>query len=199
MDTKRITGGFMEYSTVFYRPVMSGGLHKKTTAEISAYLTANQWQIEHYAQGGWQRCTYPVYVPSYDNPYGHCNGGSYAVSLYVPKLAPLMAIQDNRMTVGGYQVHKDFKVMHRYLHDISVFLAVQERADEMLWERMGCGSGLDKEGYPNDPVPRDRYRESWVEKAMWQMGMSRSRYVPNVFERLSKLGLTKSTGPFSYE
>lgn len=41
----------------------------------------------------------------------------------------------------------------------------------------------DKEGYLKDPVPRNHKRKEWVEKAMWEMGMSRSRYNPSFKDR----------------
>lgn len=41
----------------------------------------------------------------------------------------------------------------------------------------------DKEGYLRDPMPSNPNREEWVEKAMWEMGMSRSRYNPTFKDR----------------
>lgn len=93
---------------------------------------------------------------------------------------PYAKVHDRQLWVGGFSVKKweqfpdfsPFRDKHYY--------ACVDSITEMV--RNDLKQPRDKEGYLKDPVPRSK-REEWVEKAMWEMGMSRSNYRPTFNDR----------------
>lgn len=116
--------------------------------------------------GGFQKCETPITEGS--NPFIRV--------VYVPKLAPLMVL-DRKMciTVAGHKVYVGWiaRLGQNMWRDISNSIKSVHHAIR----------NLDKDGYPRDPVNRNTDRAEWVEKAMYQMGFSRSNYKPTFQER----------------
>lgn len=94
---------------------------------------------------------------------------------------PYVRIHDHSLLVGGIVV-KDWKRFPDYQHiGDKYYYACMDSITEMA--RNDLKQPRDKEGYLKDPLPRNHDREEWVDKAMWEMGMSRSRYRPGFKER----------------
>lgn len=116
--------------------------------------------------GGFQKCEMPLL--NFSTPFIRV--------VYVPKLCPLMVL-DRKMciTVAGHKVYVGWMARfgQNLWRDISNSIKAVHRAVK----------SLDKDGHPRDPVDRNTDREEWVEKAMYQMGFSRSNYQPTFKER----------------
>lgn len=94
---------------------------------------------------------------------------------------PYVRIHDHSLLVGGIVV-KDWKRFPDYQHiGDKYYYACMDSITEMA--RNDLKQPRDKEGYLKDPLPRSHDREEWVDKAMWEMGMSRSCYRPGFKER----------------
>lgn len=94
---------------------------------------------------------------------------------------PYLQVWDHSLWIGGIVV-KDWKKFPDYSGTIDkYYYACVDSLTEIC--RTDIKESRDKEGYLKDPVPRNHKREEWVEKAMWEMGMSRSNYRPGFKDR----------------
>jgi len=94
---------------------------------------------------------------------------------------PYAKVHDHQLWVAGFAV-KDWKKFPDYqaIGDKHYYAYIDTLT---TISRDDLKQPRDKEGYLKDPVPRSHDREEWVEKAMWEMGMSRSRYNPTFKDR----------------
>jgi len=108
--------------------------------------------------GGWRSAQWDVCPADWS---------SYVSSTWVPKLAPLVYIDTNgQLLVSGHNVNNTYAGYFRNTWG-TIKGAVQEVMDKVT------------------PVPKkgpvlNRQKEEWVEKLMWDMGMARSNYKPEV-------------------
>lgn len=108
--------------------------------------------------GGWQTAQWDVYPADFY---------SYISSIWVPKLAPLVRVNtNNQLTVAGHNVNNTYAGYFRNTWG-TIKGAVQEVMNKV------------KPVPKNGPV-LNRQKEEWVEKLMWEMGMARSNYKPEV-------------------
>lgn len=154
MDIKSFIGGVKSYDFDYYKQDLKNGGYKKATVNINELLTAAQYSVGHFAEGGWQSVTYPVTDCSHP----------YARVIYVPKLAPLVQIVGEEMKVGGKTVGSVNLLGH-----ISRFYYHLRRDIKNVSAKISADfnlMNLDKDGWPRDPVPRDPNREQWVKDAL---------------------------------
>ena len=108
--------------------------------------------------GGWRAAEWGVHPMD-------CN--SYISGTWVPKLAPLVRVNtNNQLTVAGHNVNNTYAGYFRNTWG-TIKGAVQEVMNKV------------KPVPKNGPV-LNRQKEEWVEKLMWEMGMARSNYKPEV-------------------
>lgn len=115
--------------------------------------------------GGWQSAKWDVYPADFY---------SYVNCTWVPKLTPLIHINNRgQLEVGGFNLNIHLRRREggpggKFYSDLYQHAnRLQQKAMD-LKEQMIPTKG---------PVPRTK-KEDWVEKAMWEMGMSRSNYRP---------------------
>lgn len=115
---------------------------------------------------GWQNAQWGVYPADWY---------SYISNTWVPKLAPLVRINHGGLEVGGFNLQTHLRrigggpVSKFYFELHQRAKQIQQKAAD-LKEQMVPTKG---------PVPRTK-KEEWVEKLMWDMGMARSKYKPEV-------------------
>lgn len=179
MDLKSFIGATHEHTFQYYKQDPETGGYEEHLSKGATFTTLSpkQCQVGHLAEGGWQ----------YANiPFSYWGGAGWN-HILVPKLNPVVVIDDLHLKVGGVN-YPNFAFSHglyRYWEELNISV--------IGWVNKTSGymSNLDKEGYPRDPVPRNYQREGWVEQFMWQMGMSRSRYKPTFAERFPHVGNTR--------
>lgn len=154
MDIKSFIGAVKSYDFDYYKQDLKNGGYKKATVNINELLTAAQYSVGHFAEGGWQSVTYPVTDCSHP----------YARVIYVPKLAPLVKIVGEELKVGGVTVAsvKHFGQRSRYFRYIHSDIQNTVARISADFNQMN----LDKDGWPRDPVPRNPNREQWVKDAL---------------------------------
>lgn len=112
--------------------------------------------------GGWTKMSTPV-TEGVINPY--------VLVTWMPKLAPLVMLDGNNRYVAGVKVghwldsfgKQTMSVISRAYGEVILDLREEAKANK-------------------DPVPRNRKREPWADKAMYDMRMKRSNHRPPEFD-----------------
>lgn len=116
--------------------------------------------------GGWQSAQWDVCPADFY---------SYISSTWVPKLAPLVRLSvDGQLIVAGHPVYNTYSGFFRTLWG-----GVKSTVSAVCDDIHHLASNNDRNPHKHQPVFNSK-KEDWVEKLMWDMGMARSNYKPEV-------------------